>query len=376
MINVSKPSIKLIFGISLFLGSITEQAWGQCQYFQVTHLTGTEQVGCNEVTVTSEGSVDGGNFCGHGPHAIGTDGTGSYIFTFSPPVQEVLISFSVLNNAGFGVEELSVEVNGAFYPIINPGTFGGCGQNCNITGTGTIQCGPGDIGFGGSWQDLTITETITTIKITDVWLSGEPNGVPLKVVFCCVPCPVDAGSLTGDATNLCPYEAATVPPASQTNLEANDLLQYILFSDLNDTLGSIVKTSNNPSFMFTSSNMQTDVTYYIAAIAGNSVNGNVDLTDPCISISNAIPFTWYPLPTVAFSAINPDVCPGDCTDITATLTGTAPFTLTYTTPGAGPFTQTFSGNSGTFSVCSEVGSPPGNFLLQATTLADRNCTCQ
>ena len=117
------------------------------------------------------------------------------------------------------------------------------------------------------------------------------------------------------------------------------------------------------------------VTYYIAAIAGNNVGGNVDLTDICLDISNAIPVTWQPLPTVIFTVANPDVCAGGCTVITATFTGTAPFTLTYSTPGTGPVTQIFSGNTGTFQVCAPAGSLPGSFTLQATGLVDAWCTC-
>jgi len=70
------------------------------------------------------------------------------------------------------------------------------------------------------------------------------------------------------------------------------------------------------------------------------------------------------------------VCPGNCIDVTATFTGTAPFTLTYTASGIGPVTQTFPGNTGSFQVCVPPNAPLGGFLVEATSLADGFCSCQ
>ena len=132
---------------------------------------------------------------------------------------------------------------------------------------------------------------------------------------------------------------------------------------------------NIPSFTFAPP-IQTEETYYIAAIAGNNLNGNVDLADPCLDFSNALQVVWRPLPTVTFSAANPNVCAGACTTVTATFTGTAPFTLTYTTPASGAATQTLPGNTGTFQVCTPPGSTPGSLVVDATQVVDATCSCQ
>lgn len=96
----------------------------------------------------------------------------------------------------------------------------------------------------------------------------------------------------------------------------------------------------------------------------------------CGSDTDEVLVTPFPTPTVSLAVANPNVCAGDCTDITATFTGTAPFTLTYNVPGIGSVTQTFSGTVETFQVCLEPNTPPGNFAIQATQLVDANCTCQ
>jgi hypothetical protein len=189
-------------------------------------------------------------------------------------------------------------------------------------------------------------------------------------------CSTYAGTVTSGSATICLPNPAPVPHNANQVLDANDLLRYILFSNPNDTLGSIVATSATPSFTFNSATMQTGVTYYAAAIAGNNLNGNVDLTDPCLDISNATQVMWRPLPTVVFPVANPNVCVGTCTTITAIFTGTAPFTLTYTTPVSGTMTQVFSENTGTFQVCTPTGAPPGSLVVQATKVVDAWCTCQ
>ena len=222
----------------------------------------------------------------------------------------------------------------------------------------------------------------TTITICDIdtnysilSLSSPPAGLP---EYPCIPaCTTDAGTLPQSGPfDICTNGTLTFSPATGTVLDANDLLRYILFSNPADTAGSIVAISSTPTFTFNSATMQTGVTYYIAAMAGNGVNGNVDLNDPCLDFSNALQVIWRPLPTVTFSVANPNVCAGACTTVTATFTGTAPFTLTYTTPASASVTQTFSGNTGTFQVCTPVGAPPGSLVVQATRVVDALCTCQ
>jgi len=346
---------------------------GQCPN-RVMHLSGTQTVGCTEVTVTPNGAASPGPLnCGIGPYAIGFPTTGSFIFNFNPAVAGVHVDVRSINNTPNAlVEEVVFTVNGAFYPITNPGTPGGCQSEAMITPTGTIgacpNCGP------RAWENIVIMEPMTSLEVELVYIQGANSGVNFSLYLCCLVCTTDAGVIAGDPQTICGENPASVAPADQTVLDSDDLLQYILFSDPTDTLGSIIATSNTPTFPFDPTIMQMGVTYYIAAIAGNDLGGNVDLNDPCLDISNAIPVTWYPLPTVTFEVDNPDVCAGSCTDITATFTGTPPFILTYTTPD-GSVTQTFSDYTGIFQVCTAPGSTPGSLIVQATTLTDAWCTC-
>lgn len=202
-------------------------------------------------------------------------------------------------------------------------------------------------------------------------MGAVPTGFPTAVCLCAT----DAGSIdTEPLSSYCVNETIAVPHNGNETLDNDDLLQYVLFSNPSDTAGSILATSNTPGFSFVPP-MQTGVTYYVAAVAGNNAGGNVDLGDPCLDFSNANPVVWRPLPTVTFSVANPNVCAGACTTVTATFTGTPPFSLSYDTPATGTQTQTFPGNTGTFQVCTPAGSLPGSFAVQATALADAWCTC-
>lgn len=348
--------------------------FGQCTT-QVTHLSGTQTVGCTEVTVTSAGSAGTVTICNKGPYLIGGIGPGSYTFSFSPAIAGVRIGVYAINNNLLGEEEVSVNINGSFYPLTVPGVPDGCLDPAIISGTGTLRAScPNCV---ASWDDIVITENINTLTIEDVYLSGAPAGICFYLYLCCPQCPTNAGNITASPLNLCPTGIASLPDATQTYLDNNDVLQYILFSDVNDTLGSILGTSVTPNFFFNPATMQLGASYYIAAIAGDNLAGNVDLNDECLDISNAIEIIWNPFPSVTFSVANPNVCAGACTDVTATFTGTPPFTLYYTTPGNNdPTILLFPGFTGVFQVCVDADALPGSFTLQTTDLVDAYCGCE
>ncbi len=202
-------------------------------------------------------------------------------------------------------------------------------------------------------------------------LTDIPPGVPEAPCLCST----FAGTVNNQSFNICIPSSVTVPYNNNAVLDGNDILRYVLFSNTNDTLGSIIVQSSSPVIAFNPATMQTGVTYYLATLVGDNLNGSVDLNDPCLDISNiAAQVTWRDAPAVSFSVVNPAVCAGDCTNVTATFTGVPPFNLSYNTPN-GTFTQTFSGNTGTFQVCLPPNAPPGSFLIAATAITDAWCSC-
>ena len=224
------------------------------------------------------------------------------------------------------------------------------------------------------------TSTICDIdnQYAIISLTTLPAGLPN---YPCIPvCSSDAGELAqGGPYNGCVNSTLNFSDATQTVLDADDLLQYVLFSNPADTAGSILAVSNTPEFNFAPP-MQTGVAYYIAAMAGNDLNGNVDLNDPCLDFSNALEVVWQPLPSIQLAAPNLDLCAGDCRTLNAVLTGTATFAVTGNLLSGnniiGTFSQAFNGNTGTLVICVPGNTPPGPVSVQTTSLTDAWCICE
>jgi hypothetical protein len=190
-------------------------------------------------------------------------------------------------------------------------------------------------------------------------------------------CTTNAGTIAPGATiNACVGAPVTIPQATNAILDPNDAFQYILSSNLADLDGSIIVRSNTPSFTFNPATMQLGVPYYISAIAGNNVGGNVSLTDFCFDISTGSrSVIWRPRPTITYSSTTGNLCAGTCSPLAVSLTGTPPFSLTYAT-GIGPnATSTFSTNNATLQVCIPANAPLGSINLQSVSLSDQYCTC-
>lgn len=249
----------------------------------------------------------------------------------------------------------------------------------NMTGTTLV---PGSGLFGGNADQLFSIDAITGVHTTLCDLTVLPYSLTaLEYVPASIPMPgclclTNAGTVSSTNLIRCTNQTATVPYNNNAVLDGNDILRYILFSNPNDTLGSIVAENGTGVFDFDPATMQTGVTYYLATMAGNNLNGSVDPNDLCLDFSDAATLVWRPTPTVAFSIANTNVCAGNCLTLSVALTGTPPFTLTYNTSLSSGLTQTFSGNTGTLTVCVPVGAAPGAFGVQATSLVDAWCTCQ
>lgn len=188
-------------------------------------------------------------------------------------------------------------------------------------------------------------------------------------------CTTDAGNMPGANLNVCVDALAQTPATVGASLESDDLLRYIVFSNPNDTLGSIVASSASPVFAYNPALYTPGLTYYIAAIAGNNNNGQVSLSDPCLDISNAVELVWRALPTAVLQAPPPSICAGACVDIPVNFSGVPPFVLNYTTPFSGTQVQNFSNINGILNVCIPGTHAPGALDLQLTSIQDAWCAC-
>lgn len=151
-------------------------------------------------------------------------------------------------------------------------------------------------------------------------------------------CATDAGTMDIMAMAICGDGPVLSVNMGDENLDANDLLTYIL----HDGVGSpptILNTDDTGIFTFDASTMIYGTTYFISAIAGNdNGGGSIDLTDSCLDIAAGTPVTFYEIP-LADAGIDESVC-----DLVYTLNAT---------PSSG--TGTWTGDAGiTFS---DVNAP-------------------
>ncbi len=152
------------------------------------------------------------------------------------------------------------------------------------------------------------------------------SGVPVCA------CTTSAGNLGQTPLVLCIGTAASTPAATGFTLDGNDTLLYYLATMPNPPTWSVLAISATPLFPYNSSTMTPGTTYYIVALAGNVLGGNVDLNDPCLSFATGPTVVWRVPPTGSISGVA-DICPGGSAALNLQFTGSGPFNFTYTANG-------------------------------------------
>lgn len=140
-------------------------------------------------------------------------------------------------------------------------------------------------------------------------------------------CATSAGTMTTNPAIFCAGSPATANWNNDATLDANDLVQFILHNGSGAAVGTVYATNSLPTFNFTPG-LQTGVTYYISAIAGNNNGGNVDLNDLCLSVTPGAPVQWKPLPNATLTG-DATICQGESSTLSFQGTGTYPLTVTY-----------------------------------------------
>jgi len=199
-------------------------------------------------------------------------------------------------------------------------------------------------------------------------VTSSGNSCPVQVVsspFFDCGCATDAGSLNTTPIFVCDGECAQVIPFGNEFLDGNDILQFALHDGDADNLGNIIATSSDGEFCFDYPQIISGESYYISAIAGNNQFGNVDLNDPCLSVSEGVEITQNALPSATISG-GSTVCPGEQVDLTITFTGTSPWDFEYTNGSTTSGNETSTSDTFILSV-----TQPGTYSI--TEISDSNC---
>ncbi|MFT7344633.1 MAG: gliding motility-associated-like protein [Lentimonas sp.] len=221
------------------------------------------------------------------------------------------------------------------------------------SGNYTVEGGPGTL-TGGTFNSSPMPGG--SAYSFDVFDDNNCDTITITGTFSC--CDTRAGNMISAALfEICQTSEVSVDHNGGQILEPGDKLQFILCSDLNDPLSSVITVSDSPSFVYISTSMSLETVYYVYAIAGGqNGQGDVDFNDPCFSISaeyNEILFHENPESTILGSE---EICIGSNGNVFLT-----------TTSGQGPFNIVYSDGTSNFNL-NGVG-PNSSFLVSPTSNA-------
>lgn len=204
-----------------------------------------------------------------------------------------------------------------------------------------------------------------SIAISDINMCGQTT---LSDSVDCN-CPTNAGTMSQTPVIVCENALLIVPAATGENLDADDQLKYILHTNPGNPPGVILAWSDIPQFTF-QPGMMTNTTYYVSSIAGNAgAPGQINLGDPCLSIAQGTPVQFHAAPTASLSPADTAVCSGKPVTLTVNLTGTAPFSFTYSVGGV-PQPPVTGVNNNSYSFTSSFSQ---NTTVYLTSIGDQYC---
>lgn len=140
-------------------------------------------------------------------------------------------------------------------------------------------------------------------------------------------CSTDAGTMQVAPAVFCANDPATGVWDNNANLDADDIVLFVLHDSSGSTLGNVFATNNQASFSF-GGNLQTGITYYISAVAGSNMGGSIDFSDACLSVAPGVPVQWKPMPTATLSG-DAVLCSGDVANLSFSGSGSWPLTVGY-----------------------------------------------
>ncbi|WP_170227067.1 PKD domain-containing protein, partial [Luteibaculum oceani] len=187
-------------------------------------------------------------------------------------------------------------------------------------------------------------------------------------------CATFAGTMDINPLEFCEYETAVVPNVSNSFLEPEDTLYYILHDRAGIVLGERLDSNQFPSFDYFPA-LEFNKTYYISPIAGDRLGGGIDPIDTCVSVGDGTPIIFRPQPAVNFSSLGGDICEGDIFELGFEFTGNGPFRLQGTatnSKGTSVLDYSFLPDSGSLPL-----NPLENTVYRFTRLSDGNVnTCE
>ena len=356
-------------------------------------LSGTDAVcegenGNLTVTFTGEAPWDISYDDGTGVQTVTGITTNPYILVVSPssPGINTFCLTDMTDNNCPGISSGCGDVG------VNTGVeFDGLMVSCNSTGTGfvfmfnitggdpssyTVTGAPGSIINGVFTSDEISSPTgmgVGFSVVVDDVNGCDPQTVSQTEVIC--DCTSDAGEMDAMEVETCGDGPITVPVATNSVLDGDDLLLYYLHTGANNSLVGTIASNTDPTFSFDQSSMVYGTTYYVSSVVGSmDGSGGIDLMDQCLSVAVGTPVVFNEIPTATISG-GTEICPGDFADLQIDLTGDSPWSIivngqVYNNINGSPFTLQVNPDATTIFQLTNVSSDNGcdNSIMDEQTV--------
>ena len=174
-------------------------------------------------------------------------------------------------------------------------------------------------GLGGTWSgNIFSSDPIPTGASYSVDIVDANNCGAISVTgdHTC-PCISESGTYVFDQLELCGEEVYDITAVLDTVLDANDILSFLILSELPgaEVTPDIIVHENQEGVINFIPGMEYGEVYYVAIAVGDELMGNVDLDDPCLSVTEIASFTYTQNPTIGFDSVDEAYCEGDIVSV-------------------------------------------------------------
>lgn len=167
---------------------VSEFGHSQClgTWNPITHISGTQLINGNNVTATPIGTTSTIS-CGLNGYWIANGSSaGSYLFSFSSPVNCFRILINAISDVGGNTEKIALQVNGAPYAIqASELICTPCASIPNCVSGVPVNLVAGQLipTADDAEAELIIQGSINSIQIDNIIVAGSPNGSVMNVFF-------------------------------------------------------------------------------------------------------------------------------------------------------------------------------------------------
>lgn len=181
------------------------------------------------------------------------------------------------------------------------------------------------------------------------------------------PCTSFAGTMAANTLSLCEDDFATVVAPSDAIFGVNDIGQFYVHDNSGATLGNVFYSNTTGTINFING-MVYGQPYYISYVVGNQIPINqIDLNDPCLSVSLGQPFVFYQEPVLTYNTLDLICGLSGNLDLVALPSNTNILLTNQSGPGLLTIINPSSTTSGV------VASQPGNYFINVE-LFNGSCT--